>query len=255
MKLRISILLFLLTSVITVNISAQDSREEKFRQGVESFSGGNYNKALELWTDVYNTGYRSAELEYNIANAYFKLSNIPAAILFYERARLLKPADEDINYNLQIARTLTVDRFIEIPELFFVKWFKVVSLLLSTNTWAKISLIAFALSLFFLSVYFYTARYKFKVLGFWLAILLFIVSVLSVSFSASNNKQIHHSQFAIVFSPQVSGKSSPDKSGTDLFILHEGTKVRTGEKVGDWFEIRLSDGNKGWVPASGIQII
>jgi hypothetical protein len=66
---------------------------------------------------------------------------------------------------------------------------------------------------------------------------------------------VHNSHKAIIFSPQISGKSSPDNSGTDLFILHEGTKVTTGEKVGDWYEIRLSDGNKGWIPTESMQII
>jgi Bacterial SH3 domain./Tetratricopeptide repeat. len=234
---------------------SQDARNEKFRQGVDLFTSGSFDKALDQWIDLYNTGYRSAELEYNIGNAYFKQNNIPGAILFYERAHLLKPADEDINYNLQIARTMIVDRFEEIPELFFVRWFDFVSLTLSTNTWAKISIAAFVLCLLFLSLYFYSSKYNLKVLGFWFALLLILVSFSSLAFSAANRQMVRNSHKAIIFSPQISGKSSPDNSGTDLFILHEGTKVTTIEKVGEWFEIRLSDGNKGWIPAGSIQII
>ena len=233
----------------------QDARNEKFRQGVDLFTSGSIDKALDQWLDLYNTGYRSAELEYNIGNAYFKQNNIPGAILFYERAHLLKPADEDINYNLQITRTMIVDRFEEIPELFFVRWFDFVSLSLSTNNWAKISIAAFVLCLLFLSLYFYSSKYNLKVLGFWFALLLILVSFSSLAFSAANRQMVRNSHKAIIFSPQISGKSSPDNSGTDLFILHEGTKVTTIEKVGEWFEIRLSDGNKGWVPAGSIQII
>jgi hypothetical protein len=233
----------------------QDARNEKFRQGVDLFTSGSFDKALDQWLDLYNTGYRSAELEYNIGNAYFKLNNIPGAILFYERAHLLKPADEDINYNLQITRTMIVDRFEEIPELFFVRWFDFVSLSLSTNNWAKISIAAFVLCLLFLSLYFYSSKYNLKVLGFWFALLLILVSFSSLAFSAANRQMVRNSHKAIIFNPQISGKSSPDNSGTDLFILHEGTKVTTIEKVGEWFEIRLSDGNKGWVPAGSIQII
>lgn len=125
MKLRtLSILLM----VLSVNLLSQETTGEKFKAGAESFSSGNYEKALESWVDIYRTGYRSAELEYNIGNAYFKLNNIPGAILFFERAYLLKPGDEDINYNLQIARTLVVDRFEEIPELFFVRWYNLLAL-------------------------------------------------------------------------------------------------------------------------------
>src|SRR5664280_1740048 len=141
MKSRIITISFLLVLQLFYNEAfSQNSKNDKFRQGVDFFSAGNFDKALEQWIDLYNTGYRSAELEYNIGNAYFKLNNIPYAILFYERASLLKPADEDINYNIQVAKTLIVDRFQEIPELFFIKWYNFVSLFLSTNSWAKISL-------------------------------------------------------------------------------------------------------------------
>lgn len=255
MKFRTIIFLIFIFLVFHQEAFTQEEKADKFRQGNENFSAGNYDKALEAWLDLYNTGFRSAELEYNIGNAYFKLNNIPGAILFYERASLLKPADEDINYNLQIARTLSVDRFDEIPELFFVRWYNVMALLLSSNLWARISIISFVLCLLFLSLYFYTSRYKLKVLGFWLALILLIVSATSLMFSVRNRNLVYNSSKAIIFSPLVNGKSSPDNSGTNLFLLHEGTKVTVEDKVGEWCEVRLSDGNKGWVPSGSLEII
>jgi tetratricopeptide (TPR) repeat protein len=234
---------------------AQSTRDETFKQGTEYYSSGNYDKALEMWIDIYNTGFRSAELEYNIGSAYFKNNNVPGAILFFERAHLLKPADEDINYNLQIARTLVVDRFVEIPELFFVRWYNFIALTISADNWAKTSLIAFVLCLVFLSLYFYSAKYNRKVLGFWLAILLFVISSVSLALASKNKSLVQDSQKAIIFSPVVNGKSSPDSSGNDLFVIHEGTKVTVEDEVGDWFEIRLSDGNKGWIPSNTLEII
>jgi len=255
MKFRTFILIICIFLASSREVFTQEEKDDKFRQGSENFSTGNYEKALEAWLDLYITGFRSAELEYNIGNAYFKLNNIPGAILFYERASLLKPADEDINYNLQIARTLAVDRFDEIPELFFVRWYNFMALLLSSNLWARISIISFSFCLLFLSLYFYSSKYKLKVLGFWLAALLLIVSTTSLMFSARNKNLVYNSNKAIIFSPLVNGKSSPDNSGTDLFLLHEGTKVTVEDKVGEWYEVRLSDGNKGWVPSGTLEII
>ena len=252
MKARTLILLLL---TFPVCLPAQQTPAEQFAAATESFSAGNYEKALENWMGIYKTGYRSAELEYNIGNAYFKLNNTPGAILFYERAYLLKPGDEDINYNLQIARTLVVDRFEEIPELFFIRWYNLLALSLSTNTWAWISIVTFILCLLFLSLYFYTSKYRLKVLGFWLALFLIIVSLASLAMTIRNRNMIYDSQKAIIFSPAVNGKSSPDNSGTDLFVLHEGTKVTVEDEVGEWFEIQLSDGNKGWIPANSLEII
>jgi hypothetical protein len=183
------------------------------------------------------------------------LNNIPSAILFYERAYLLKPADENINYNLLIARTLIVDRFQEIPELFFIKWYNFVSLFLSTNSWAKISITSFILFLLLLSLYIYSSRYRHKIIGFWLGVLFIVLSLTSLAFTIRNKSLVYDSHKAIISSPMVNGKSSPDKSGNDIFVLHEGTKVTVEDGVGEWSEIRLSDGNKGWVPLNSIIII
>ena len=254
LKSKIVFLTLLFTLLVTV-INAQNGPNEKFNKGVESFSSGNYQDALDSWLDLYNTGYKSAKLDYNIANAYFKLQNIPAAILFYERACLLDPADEDINYNLQIARTMIVDRFQEIPELFFVRWFNIISLLFSSNTWAILSLFTFILCLVSVSLYIYSTRYIYKVIGFWIAVTMLFISSSAFTLSHRNKNLVHDSQKAIIFSPVVSGKSSPDPSGTDLFVLHEGNKVSIEDEVGGWYEIRLSDGNKGWVPSNCLNII
>ncbi|MCX6335170.1 MAG: SH3 domain-containing protein [Bacteroidia bacterium] len=255
MKPRTYFILLVSVLVISQTALSQQQPEVKFRQGSDYFSAGNYEKALEVWTDLYKTGYRSAELDYNIGSAHFKINNIPGAILFYERASLLKPADEDINYNLQISRTLVVDRFEEIPELFFVRWYNFIALLLSSNIWARLSIASFILCLLFLSVFFYTSKYRIKVLGFWFALVLLIVSIASLAFTLRNKSLVYDSGKAIILSPIVNGKSSPDSSGTDLFLLHEGTKVTVEDEVGEWYEVRLSDGNKGWIPSNSLEII
>ena len=251
---RLLILIFLLF-IPVINILSQEQVADKFGKGVSLYSAGDYQGALTVWNDLYNTGYRSAELNYNLGNAYFKIQNIPAAILFFERALLLDPANEDINYNLQIARSLTVDRFQEIPELFFIKWYDFVALMLSSDTWAILGIIAFLLCLASVSLYIYSGRYTSKVAGFWAGVFFLLFSITSVSLSISNRNQVYNSGKAIIFSPAVSGKSSPDASGTDLFVLHEGTKVTIEDEVGDWYEIRLSDGNKGWITVNSLSII
>ena len=251
--LKIYLLLFLIH--IVPFAKGQVSNIEQYKKGVELYSAAKYQEAADIWSELYNKGYRSASLDYNIANAYFKLQNIPASILYYERAYLLDPADEDINYNLQIARTMIVDRFQEIPELFFINWYNLISLLLSSDTWALLSIITFILCLVSVSLYIYSTRYLYKVIGFWVAVSLLVVSSSALAFSIRNRNLVHENHEAIVFSPVVSGKSSPDASGTDLFVLHEGTKVAVEDEVGEWYEIRLSDGNKGWIPSNSVERI
>jgi tetratricopeptide (TPR) repeat protein len=251
--MKLSYLILIIIPLLSFDLSGQerkDTPETRFREGSEFYSSGKYKEATDKWLELYNSGYRSASLDYNLANGYFKMNNVPGSVLFYERALLLKPASEDALYNLQIARSLVVDKFAEIPELFFVTWFNFVSLSLASNTWAAVSLASFILCLLFVSLYFYTSRYRYKVLGFWLGLFMIVLSGASWSFSSRNRTLVYNNNKAIIFSPVVNGKSSPDNSGNDLFVIHEGTKVTVGDKVGDWYEIRLSDGNKGWVPSN-----
>lgn len=249
------ILLLVLLFIGRDIIFSQEDHSQKFQKGVSLYTAAKYQDALNEWIAIYNTGYRSASLDYNIGSAYFKLNNIPGAILFYERARLLRPADESIHYNLEIAKTLVVDKFNEIPKLFFVKWFDFISLLISSNGWAVLSIISFILFLTLLSVYFYSSHYRLKVLSFWASLLFFIVSASSLAFALHNKALVYDSREAVIFSPSVNGKSSPDSSGTDLFVLHEGSKVTIEDEVGDWYEIKLSDGSMGWVPSTCLEII
>ena len=251
MKSKFNILFLLIIVITSGRNFAQVSHEEIFKKASGLYSNGNYKEALDEWMSVYNSGIRSANLDYNIGNANFKLNNIPGAVLFFERALLLKPGDEDIQYNLQISRTLVVDKFVEIPELFFVRGYDFISLTL----WAKISIACFILFLTALSVYIYSTTYHLKVAGFWLAIMLLFFSVCSFTSAVRNKNLIYHNPKAIIFSPLVNGKSSPDNSGTDLFVIHDGTKVTIEDEVGVWYEIRLSDGNKGWVPANSVEKI
>ncbi|HVN57371.1 MAG TPA: SH3 domain-containing protein [Bacteroidales bacterium] len=245
--------IFLIFALFSMTLTAQEGKEQaalKYANSVARYSEGKYQEALNGWMELYNSGYRSASLDYNIGNACFKLNNVPGSILFYERALLLKPGGEDIRYNLQIARSMVVDKLAEIPELFFVTWYNLISLSLSSNHWAIISLVSFILFLCFVSLYFYTRNYRLKVTGFWLGLLFIIISGSGFAFSSHNRSLVYNNDKAIIFTPVVNGKSSPDNSGNDLFVIHEGTKVSVGEKVGDWYEIRLSDGNKGWVSAN-----
>src|SRR5664279_3036627 len=180
------LIIILVFSLFTRVGISQNTNKDKFYQGVTYFTAGSYNEALQAWNDIYRTGDRSANLDYNIGNAYFKLNNIPSAILFYERAYLLNPADENINYNLQVARTLIVDRFQEIPELFFIRWYNFISLFLSTNSWARISITSFILFLLLLSLYIYSPRHRHKVIGFWLAVFFIVLSLTSLAFTMRN---------------------------------------------------------------------
>lgn len=248
MKLKVSTcILFILAVSISASI-AQNPRED-YTAGIQYYSEGSFDQALTAWLALVDSGYSSPELYHNIGNAAFKTGKIPLSILYYEKSLLKHPFNEDVRYNLEIARSYVVDRFNTIPELFILRWFRMVSLLFSSNSWAVISLISFTVALVLLLAYLFSISGTIKRISFIIAAMAFLVSIASISFSFGNRSVTVRNRDAIIFAPVVTGKSSPDESGKDLFVIHEGTKVKVEDEVGGWYEIRLTDGNVGWIPS------
>ena len=249
-----NILLPILALSLSLPSHAQDlySRLEK---GNQQYVNGEFEAAIETYESVLDSGYEAAELYFNLGNAYFKSHKLTPAILNYERATLLSPNDEDIAYNLELARTYVVDKIDVLPQFFLKEWYTRLVRILNPNSWAYISIITFILFLLIFSVYLFIYRYKAKRIAFWFSLLLLIISIATYIFSYHHNKITTSHDKAIVFSPSVTVKSSPDESGTDLFLIHEGTRVTIEDTLGIWAEIKLEDGNKGWLHSSDIQKI
>jgi hypothetical protein len=247
----------LYTFVIVMSLSCTaifgQEAGQRMKEAGELYQKGDYYNATVLYKQLYKEGYRSENLLYNAGNACFKANDFGYAVLFFERAKLLDPADEDVNYNLQIARSRITDKFDEIPELFFIRWFDFVSLLTGTNHWATIALILFIVTLLLAFVFIFAPVSRFRYPSFWTAIAALIFSVLSLIFALHNNKLVNHNPEAIVVSDEVVGKSSPGDNGKDLFVIHSGAKVFVVKKVENFSEIRLPDGNKGWVKQNCIE--
>jgi tetratricopeptide (TPR) repeat protein len=221
--------------------------EERYAQAGQLYSSGDYSGAAAVYRKLYDDGYRSEDMLYNAGNAFFKSGDNASAILFYERARLIAPADEDINYNLQIARSRVTDKFETVPELFFVRWFNFLSLLAPTNTWALTALLLFIASLLFAVIFLTKARASGRLMSFWLSLAALILSVLLIALALNNNSLINKDKKAVVTCSIVTGRSEPGESSSELFVIHSGTTVKVEKELGDYLEVQLPDGNKGWI--------
>lgn len=249
-----SIAIHLLLIIIALQVSSQTS-EESYRHAAELYESSDFSGAAAIYKRLYDEGYRSEELLYNAGNAFFKAGDNASAILFYERARLISPADEDINYNLQVARSRVTDKFETLPELFFVRWFDFFSLLASTNTWALVSLALFIISLLFILIFLTRSASRGRLIPFWMTLVTIILSLVTLSLAIRNNSLVNHNRKAVVTCSIVTGRSAPGDSGNELFVIHSGTTVIVEEKLGAYSEVRLPDGNKGWVKEECIEKI
>jgi tetratricopeptide (TPR) repeat protein len=216
---------------------------------------GDYQQAIKGYEAMLKQGV-SADLYYNLGNAYYRTENITRAVLNYERALLLSPSDRDIRFNLQMARSKTIDKIVPEQEMFFVTWYRSLINMASVDGWARTALIALALAIVLALVYLFSEPIWLRKVGFFGAIFLLALFVASNLFAHQQKQMLVNRRGAIITAPAVTVKSTPASQGTDLFILHEGTKVQvTDHSMQQWKRIRVADGQEGWVETSQIEII
>jgi tetratricopeptide (TPR) repeat protein len=239
------VFLLIISLFTALNIAA--SPVDSLQAANKAYAANEYEKAAEMYESILDSGYESAALYYNMGNAWFKNNNIPKAILNYERAKLLAPNNEDIQFNLELANQFVIDKIEPLPQPFFVNWGKQLINIFSSNQWAIISIAAFVFTLVLALVYLLSRRVVLRKIAFGVSVFFLIVAIATFSFSAKQKNRVANSNHAIIFNPTVTVKASPDEGGTDLFVIHEGLKVEIEQKLNNWVEIKIEDGNSGWV--------
>ena len=223
--------------------------------GNKAYVDGNYERAAEEYCAIIEGGEYSMSLYYNLANAYFKMGEIGKSILYYNRALRIAPGNEDVRHNLSLAEAQTKDRIVAIPEFFLNRWLRTVRNTMSCVAWSVISLATFAVLLLFVLLFLLSSHIGVRKTGFYGALVALLLFVTTTLFALSERREMLTHDEAIVMGSAISVKSSPDRSATDLFVLHEGTKVKVLSEVDEWREITIADGKKGWTLKSNIEEI
>lgn len=224
-------------------------------EGNRHYMSRNYNLAVKCYAEVIRRGYASVDVYYNLGNANYKLGNNADAILFYEKALLLKPNDEDIKQNLALVNARIIDKIETIPDFFVKRWIRFFQGLLNPDGWATLSLVIFIIALSSFAFYAMSNRSSLKKAGFTLGVILMLFCLAGLLFMYKRMQQIAEHDSAIIMIPSVNARSSPDEQSTNVFVLHEGTKVALTDSVQRWKEIRIANGNKGWVPEEALEEI
>ena len=251
---RTVILTALLLMSVVVSATAQTSTE-RWEAGNKAYIEGNYDKAIEEYTAILDGGEYSMKLYYNLANAYFKAGANGKAILYYNKALRIAPSQEDIRHNLALAEAQTKDRIAVIPEFFLNRWLRTMRNSMSCTAWSVLSLLMFGTMLAFGLLFLLASQVRWRKVGFYGALCAFVMFVATTSFAVSSRKDMLSHDEAVVMGTAISVKSSPDRSATDLFVLHEGTKVEILTEVDEWVEVVIADGKKGWTLKSNIETI
>lgn len=214
-----------------------------------------YESALDMYREVVGAGFESADLYYNMGNAAFRSNNIGHAILYYEKALKLDPFHEDALHNLEFVSRYRVDTFEQIPRLFIRTWIEKLVRVFPEHTWSMLSLLFFVLILASVVIYLFARRLALKKTGFFSALVGLLFFLIALFSGISQHRNMTNPDAGIILSPSVVVKSSPSESGTELFILHEGTRVELNERVSGWRNIRVADGREGWIRSDDFESI
>ena len=212
----------------------------------EAYKNGDYVNAATLYEQLLKEG-TAPELYYNLGNAYYKQNEIGKSILNYERALRLQPFYEDAKYNLAIARERIVDNVEDTQNSFLIVWVNSLISLLNSNSWAYISIGCCVFMVICLLLFAFSRRMLWRKMAFNIAWIALLVCLFSGVFSGVWYHRYNARSAAIVMQGVATVKSSPDASGTDLFIIHEGIKVTIKDQLGEWNEIVLPNGHRGWI--------
>jgi len=239
--------LFIILFILCGTLIANAQPEQLLKQANNYYTANDFDKAIKAYESILGQGLESSELYFNLGNACYKKGELTKAILYYERAKQLAPNDDDIQFNLELANQFVVDKIVPLPRPFFVKWGQSILNMFSSNGWATISILTFVVMLVFAGLFVFARTTSLKKLSFALGIFVLAISLLAFVLAGKQKAKLARHNHAIIFSTTVTVKSSPDESGTDLFVIHEGVKVEIKEELGSWANIKLEDGNAGWV--------
>jgi tetratricopeptide (TPR) repeat protein len=224
-----------------------------FVDGNKLYQAEKYNEAIEKFRQVENQKVQSADLYYNLANAYYRTNQVANAVYYYEKAIQLAPNNKDMQNNLGFAMRMTIDNIEPLPTTIFQKLSRNFIQKLHYNSWAYVAVfLAFLFAILFL-VYHFSNSSSRKRLYFITGIISLLFMLISVAFAFHTFKVTTNKKEAIIFAQQTSIKSAPILSSENVFELHEGTKVTILESVDNWKKIKISDGQIGWIISSELK--
>jgi tetratricopeptide (TPR) repeat protein len=250
------IFFFFITIIfIVASFSFAQNEQEIFQQGNEFFKQKQYDKAIESYGQLVNSGYEGTALFYNLGNAYFREGKMGYAILYYEKALKLSPGDEDIKHNLAIANLKTIDKLESLPEFFIFEWWEGLLALFTASGWTIVTYIFYILLILSVAFYFYSRKHSQQKVVLVSGLSGFILLALSCTLLVIKLNKELYIKSGVVVENTVNVKLSPDTESNDAFIIHEGLKVKLEDEVDNWIKIRLEDGKVGWIMESEAEVI
>ena len=234
--------------ILSLFIYSQNfASEHVFELGNKQYVNENYSEAISLYDSILTSGLESSELYYNLGNCHYKTNDWANAIWHYEKSLQLNN-NEKTKHNLELVKLKIIDRIEPLPQLFYKKWWINLTQSLSTQVWQIITLFGIGFIFILQLISQFTSLKSKQITKIFSAITVIILLITQTSYHNNFTKKE-----AIIFSETITVNSAPTSSSTNLFTLHAGSKVEIIDTIGDWINIKIANGNSGWIGQNSIK--
>lgn len=239
MKITASFVAFLLSAFGVGPLVGQTDTD--FAKANQEFAQAHFKDAISGYESLVRGGQWSANLFYDLGNAYFRSGDFGRAVLNYERALAFERHHPEAAANLQIARDEA--RALELPQ----SWPEQHLQFASVNQYSIAAAISFWLAIFVIvGLIFARRRSATSIAMLILCLLLCAGSIYAVySLEYGNNG----SSLAIVTGKDVQARLATADTANSILALPPGSEINILSTRGDWIYAALPNSLRGWIPA------
>ncbi|MFD0799139.1 tetratricopeptide repeat protein [Maribacter chungangensis] len=241
--------------ILLLGLAGTAQNETNFERATVAYNEGAYEKAIDLYSGILESGQHSAAIYYNLGNSYYKLNDVPNSIYYYEKALLLSPNDPEILNNLGYAQQMTLDAIEVLPETGLSKLYKSVTDVLTFDQWAYLGVFFMFLFVILYIVFYYAYYSSRKRWAFIGSLVSLTAALVTVVFAFVQYQDYNTYRPAIIFADEIGIQAEPNTTSDEVFVLHAGTKVNVLEELNNWKKIALTDGKTGWVSSDNLKLL
>jgi len=237
------LLLWVPIAMISVSASAQPA-ETQWKAAGAAYVRGAYEEAWDEYRALEQAGYRSASLFYNMGNTAYRLGKTGPAVLYFQKARHLRPTDQAIAHNLALVQEGLRDQIIPLRPFFLFAWWKQLYLMAPAWLWAALGLGAWLAAVALLARDRLGLDRSPRWLGPGIALGL---GLLMLGLAWSRHSWDVDPGLAVVMTAEAEMRVAPDPESARAKTLHEGTTVRLQDSLENWWKVSLPNGEQGWL--------
>jgi hypothetical protein len=217
-----------------------------FDRANQEYAQGHFKEAISGYETLVRAGQWSANVFYDLGNAYFRTGDFGRAILNYERALALEPHHPEATANLQIARDEAhalelqpgrLERYLEFA---------------SVNHYTVAAAVAFWIAAFCLAALVFTRRRLRATLTLLLVTLLISAGGIVATWQLERGGS-EGSALAVVTGKDVQARLATADTANSILALPPGSEVKILSTRGDWIYAALPNNLRGWIPAKNAE--